>query len=354
MAGPQPAPGDDNEDALHPLRVPQLVGHASAEASLLEAYRSGRLHHAWLLGGPEGIGKATLAWHFARFVLSNPDPSAAAVQAASGFGGMTDSAATPRLLAGSHADLTVLQRQWNEKTKKLYSEIRVDDVRDALGLFQRASATGGYRICIIDSAEDLNRSSANALLKVIEEPPPRSLFLIVAHRPGQVLPTLVSRARRLILPALADTEIEVAVRGLGGDWATVDRSRLQAVAERARGSVGEALRLLGAQALDLDDAVTGLLARLPEVDWRRVHRLADLVGMSEDRMGIVLRAVYDWLETRVHAGARAQTSPRQLMRLAETWQSVRAGAREAEVLNLDRRPVLLTTFADLARASAPG
>lgn len=352
MAAGQPFEADDG-GPLHPLRVPRLLGHGAAEQALLDAYRSGRLHHAWLLGGPEGIGKATLAWHFAHFILSNPDPASAAVQTATGLGGGADPAATQRLLAGSHADLAVLERQWNDKTKKLYTEIRVDDVRDALGIFQRASASGGYRICIIDSAEDLNRSSANALLKMIEEPPPRSLFLIVAHRPGQVLPTLVSRARRLLLPALAEAEIGAAVRALGGDWATVDEARLLAVAARARGSVGEALRLLSEQALDLDEAVTALLARLPDIDWRRVHRVADLVGMSDERMAIVLRSVYDWLEHRVHAGARAQLSPRQLMRLADSWQSIRAGAQEADVLNLDKRPVLLTAFADLARASSP-
>ena len=101
------------------------------------------------------------------------------------------------MLALSHPDIALLRREVNEKTKRFYTEIRADDVRKAIGLFQRAAGAGGYRICIVDSAEDLNRSSANALLKLIEEPPPRSLFLLIAHRPGLVLPTIRSRASRL-------------------------------------------------------------------------------------------------------------------------------------------------------------
>ena len=335
---------------LHPLRIPLLHGLGQAERALLDAYRSGRLHHAWLIGGPQGIGKATLGWHFARFILANPDPSAPAVQAAETLALPREAAVTQRLLAGGHGDVAILERQWNDKTKKLFSEIRVDDVRRALGLFQRASGSGGYRICIIDSAEDLNRSSANALLKIIEEPPPRSLFLIVAHRPGQVLPTLVSRARRLTLPGLSDSEVGGAIRGLGGVWADTDETRLATAATRARGSVGEAMRFLHGEAHDLDAATSAVLERLPAVDWRRVHRIADTVGMSDDRFAIVLRTIFDWLEARVHAQARS-AGARTLVKVADAWERSRAAAREAEVLNLDKRPVLLSIVADLAQAA---
>ncbi len=115
-----------------------------------------------------------------------------------------------RLRRGAVGDLAVLRRQWNDKTKKFFSEIRVDDVRAALGLFQRAAGAGGFRLCILDSAEDLNRSSANALLKIIEEPPPRSVFLILAHQPSQVMPTLLSRCRQLFLGALDEADVTAA------------------------------------------------------------------------------------------------------------------------------------------------
>lgn len=344
--------GDDEDSAtLHPLRVPALHGLASAERALLDAYRSQRLHHAWLIGGPAGIGKATLAWHFARFVLANAEAEAGLHTDTLAL--PSDSAISNRILAGGHGDLVVLERQWNDKTKKLFGDIRVDDVRQALGIFQRASASGGYRICIIDSADDLNRSSANALLKLIEEPPPRSLFLIIAHRPGQVMPTLVSRTRRLHLPGLPPASIVAAVRALGGQWVGIDQARVEAAAARANGSVGETLRLLQDNAVDLDGAVGALLAGLPAVDWARVHRLADSVGMSDDRFEIVLRAILDWLDRTVGAKARAGTGLRGLVRFSEGWDAIRASAREAQILNLDKRPLLLSIFGELARAARP-
>lgn len=344
-----PASIQRNDEAAppHPVQLPALHGHGSAVSAMLDAYRSGRLHHAWLIGGPKGIGKATLAWHFARFVLARPEAGPADSLAVP-----LNSPATRQLAAGSHGGLVVLERQWNEKTKKPFSEIRVDDVRNALGLFQRASASGGYRICIIDSAEDLNRSSANALLKAIEEPPARSLFLIVAHKPGQVMPTLVSRSRRLILPALSDADVVAAVRGLGSPWSEVDEARLSAAALRARGSVGEALRLLEDDALDLDQAVGTLLDRLPDVDWRGVHRLADRVGMSSEQLETVLGRIFDWIDARLHARARERVPATTLVRLAESWETIRSKAREADVLNLDKRPLLLSVFDQLARAAA--
>ena len=163
---------------------------------MLRASRAGRLPHAWLIGGPEGIGKATLAWRLARFVLAHPDPHSASVQAATDLSVPAGHRAAVQVAAGGLGDVASLRRAWNEKTGRFYSEIRVDDVRKASTLFQQAARAGGYRVAIIDAADDLNRASANALLKLIEEPPPLSLFLLVAHRPAQLLPTLRSRCRR--------------------------------------------------------------------------------------------------------------------------------------------------------------
>ncbi|MDX7954035.1 DNA polymerase III subunit delta', partial [Lichenihabitans sp. Uapishka_5] len=273
---------DDTDDALlPPWRATTLVGHAAAERRLLDAYRDGRLHHAWLIGGPAGIGKATLAWRFARFLLAYPDPAAAAVRDATDLAVPAAHPAAALVGAGSHGDVVALKREWNEKTKKRFSEIRVDDVRRALGLFQSASAAGGYRICIIDSAEDLNRSSANALLKIVEEPPPRSVFLVLAHRPGQVMPTLVSRCRRLPLTALGVGDVTTALQALGPAIKAMPPERLREAAARANGSVGEALRLLGDEAAALDGVLRQVLGPLPQVDWRAVHRLADAVGSSD-------------------------------------------------------------------------
>ena len=189
---------------------------------MLSAYREGRLAHAWLIGGREGIGKATLAWRFARFVLANPDPAAKAVAEARNLH-VEPTHQAARLLAGlAHPDFSLIRREWQGAAKRLASEISVDAVRQGLQIFQLSAAFGGWRIAIVDSAEDLNRSSANALLKMVEEPPQRSLILIISHRPGQVLPTIRSRCRRLRLEPLSEDDIVRAVIGLGS---AVERSR---------------------------------------------------------------------------------------------------------------------------------
>ena len=210
---PEKAETDDlpEADALtgapHPRHVYSLVGHERAEAEMLSAYREGRLAHAWLIGGREGIGKATLAWRFARFVLANPDPAAKAVREAPNLD-VAPTHQAARLLAGlAHPDFALIRREWQAASKRLASEISVDVVRQGLQVFQLSAAFGGWRIAIVDSAEDLNRNSANALLKMVEEPPQRSLILIVSHRPGQILPTIRSRCRRLRLDPLSEDEI---------------------------------------------------------------------------------------------------------------------------------------------------
>ena len=262
---------DRFEDAPHPRETTGLVGHGAAEVQLLDAYRSGRLPQAVLIGGPAGIGKATLAWRLARFIAAHPDRTADAVQSAENLFVAPDDPTARRINAGAQGDLFVLRREWNEKTKRLYSEIRADDVRRAIVMFQRSAGRGGYRTCILDCAEDLNRSGANALLKLIEEPPPHSLFLIVAHRPAQVLPTIRSRCRKLMLKPLSTAETLAVVEEVGAPWASRPMVERQAAAARAEGSAQAALRLLGGGGLELDGQMRRLLQGLPAVDWRTVH-----------------------------------------------------------------------------------
>ena len=335
-------------EAPHPRDTMGLVGQAPAEASLLESYRTGRLAQAWLIGGREGIGKATLAWRMTKFLLGNPDPRLPSVQRATDLSVDPDSPAVRRVHSLSHGDVGLLRRSWNEKTKKHFTEIRIDDVRDVLDLFRQASGEGGWRVAIVDCAEDLNRSSANALLKMIEEPPPRSLFLIVAHKPAQVLPTIRSRCRRLLLEPLTDAEVAEAVRGTGAVTGQ-QTSEIAAAAAKAGGSVREALRLLDGGGLELTRRLEGLFSRLPDVDWTSVHTLADNVAARDktSEYEALLNGVYDWLDACVQAGG----PPRRLAPFAEVWEKTAAAARETEALNLDRRPLILSIFADLSSAA---
>lgn len=344
----------DRLDGLpHPRDVPHLFGHFSAERDLLEAYRSGRLAHAWLIGGPNGIGKATLAWRFARFLMAHPDPASRVVRDARTLDVAADHPVWGRLRSGALADMAVLRRQWNDKTKKFFSEIRVDDVRAALQMFQRAAGAGGYRICILDSADDLNRSSANALLKAIEEPPQKSLFLIVSHQPAQVMPTILSRCRKLMLGGLPAQAVTDALAALGATDAGLPPADLGAAIARSGGSVSGTLALLEGDRLAFDRELRGELDRLPALDWRALHRVADRIGGLEAGRSstILLDTILEWIDGRVRAAVRGGVAARRLAPLAEVWDKALASAREADALNLDKRPLLLSIFADLAQAT---
>jgi DNA polymerase-3 subunit delta' len=335
----------------HPRHVYALVGHERAEAEMLSAYREGRLAHAWLIGGKEGIGKATLAWRFARFVLANPEPTAKAVREATDLHvEPTHSAA--RLLAGlAHPDFALIRREWQGATKRLATEISVEAVRQGLQVFQLSAAFGGWRVTIVDSAEDLNRNSANALLKMVEEPPQRSLILIISHRPGQVLPTIRSRCRRLRLDPLTEDEIVKAVIGLGPPWSEGGGEAVAAAAKRADGSVREALIRLAPESEGAGALIDSIVAGLPRPDPRAVARLVDAVGgrAGDETYRAFHREIYDWIV----AYAR-DVEPRSVRveQIGGLWDRIREAQRETEALNLDRKLHILALFAEIA-ATAP-
>jgi DNA polymerase-3 subunit delta' len=348
-ANDAPPESDAFPGAPHPRLTTRLVGHAAAEAAMLAAYREGRLAHAWLIGGREGIGKATLAWRFARFVLANPDPAAAAVRNARDLAVAPDHPAARQLAALSHPDFALARREWNAKAKNFYSEIRVEDVRDALSMFHMSAAFGGWRVAIVDCADELNPAGANALLKMIEEPPPRALILVVAHQPGRVLATIRSRCRKLLLDRLTPAEIEATIEGLGPPWDAIDPQRRAQAAARADGSAREALRRLDPDAQEVGELIDAAIAQLPRVEPRMVHRLADAVSdrAAADSFAALNAALCEWLAAR--AGAAASPAARRA--LAELWDRLRAATRETEALNLDKRLHVLAAFEDIAAQS---
>lgn len=348
-----PPESDRFEDAPHPRETTALFGHAAAEAEFLDAYRGGRLPQAWLIGGREGIGKATLAWRVARFLLAHPDPRLPAVARATDLFVSPDNPAARRIAAMAHADATVLRREWDPKSKKHFTEIRVDDVRKTINMFHHSASEGGWRVAIVDCADDLNRSSANALLKMIEEPPPKSLFLLVTHRPARIMPTIRSRSRRLMLGELAPPDVASAVRALGEPWSQRQATEIEGAAQRSGGSVRDALKLLSGEALGLIESIERLLGALPTVDWRKVHALAEATQGRDGTEGFetLLAYVFDWLDARVRADATGPGAPQRLAPFAEVWEKIAASARETQALNLDRRPLVLSIFAELSDAT---
>src|SRR5258708_708271 len=245
-----------------PWRSQRLLGHETAEKTMLAAHQSGRLHHAWLMAGPRGIGKATLAWRFARFLLCGQRQGGL-------FGGgapdsldvAADAPGRSLVDARSHPDLFHLRRTLNPDTGRMRAEIAVDDVRDLGAFMHMTPAMGQWRVAIVDAADEMNRNSANAVLKILEEPPANAVLLIVAHAPGRLLPTIRSRCRRLALQPLGD---EVVMRLLGELAPDVKEGERVVLARLAEGSIGRALELAGAGSLELYNEMVSVLASLPE------------------------------------------------------------------------------------------
>jgi len=336
-----------DDEPPHPHETRVLFGHAEAEQTLLAAYRGGRIPHAWLIGGERGVGKATLAFRLARFVLAHPDPGAPAVQRATSLDVPADHPVARRIAGQAHSDLLMLERVINEKTGKLFTQIRVEDVRRSVGFFGSTAGEGGWRVAVVDSVDELNGPSENALLKILEEPPPRALLLLVSNAPGRVLPTIRSRCRTVILRPLADEEVAEALAAALGEAKVTDEIRSAAAA--AGGSVSRALALLEGDALELRDRLVGLLGRLPELDPRALHALGDeIAGTEAETLSAFMDTVNAWL------GERLKSEPQQaerLARIADVWASVNKAGQEAEAYNLDRKPFVFSVFGRLADAA---
>src|SRR4051794_25841643 len=264
--------------AVHPRETGALFGHREAEMALLNAYRSGRIPHAWLIGGPQGIGKATLAYRMARFVLAHRNPLASEVQRAETLAVDPSDPVARHVAAGAHGGLLTLERTLNEKGV-MRTVITVDETRETISFFGSTAAVEGWRVCIVDTVDELNPNAANALLKILEEPPQQSLFLLVSHAPSRVLPTIQSRCRKLALRSLDPADVlraaETATGADPGDPALAE------AAAASEGSVARALLLIGGDALKLQQRTAALLATLPRVDPRELHALGDALGGSD-------------------------------------------------------------------------
>jgi DNA polymerase III subunit delta' len=333
----------------HPRETLSLFGHRDAEMTLLKAYRSGRIAHAWLIGGAQGIGKATLAYRMARFVLAHRDPGATDVRAAETLALDPFHPVARHVAAGAHGGLLTLERTANDKGV-MRTVITVDETRETISFFGSTAAVDGWRVCIVDTVDELNANAANALLKVLEEPPRQSLFLLVSHAPARVLATIQSRCRKLPLRPLTEDDVIAAAAAAG--QIPPDEVLLVEAAKASEGSVARALTLLGGDALKLHQRTATLLDTLPRFDPRELHALGDALG-SSDRvaLGAFIDSVDRWITQRLRADdGNANANLPRLARLAEVWEKINRAARETESYNLERKPLVFSVFGLLAEA----
>ena len=355
---------DAGGNVMEPRENPDLLGHAEAESELLSAWNGSRFAHSWLITGPRGVGKATLAYRLARFVLAaggegpSREPDSLAV-------GREDPVFR-RVASRAHADLRVVERGLDVQRGRRREEIVVDDARDLVSFFAMTAAEGKWRVAIVDAADEMNRNAANALLKTLEEPPAHGLMIMVAHVPGRVPATLRSRCRRLSLRGLAPELVSQVVAERRPDIAADRRAALGRLAD---GSPGQALALADTDGLTLYEELVALISDLPAVDMLAVHRLGDRVGKRDgvDAFRLIAGLLPRWLEGMIR-GAATGTFPEPvtpgenevmarlartggLERWCEVWENARDLFSAADAVNLDRKQVLLTVFSTLRAAS---
>lgn len=341
---------DRADGCAHPRSVYQLLGHSEAETRFLTAFQSGRMHHAWLLTGPKGIGKATLAYRMTRALLGGQSLLETSLDIPK-----SDPIAQ-RVEALTHGNLFVLRRPYDTKLKRFRQDIPVDRVREVSGFFQETAAeTGQWRVCIIDSADELNRNSENAILKLLEEPPSNTLFILISSAPGRLLPTIRSRCMNLELRPVPDAEI--------GGWLSEQGQGspdlVDAAVRLSRGAPGKALALVQNANVVLR-ALSDYIGSLGRTDNTMDLTIAKI--MAEKKNHTARGLFWDGLGDTLHAHAlyaatgtyEGPFSPSQVKRSAKTWQENHARLRETRrveaAINLDKTAAMFELLSSIRAA----
>ncbi len=318
---------------IEPRANSLLRGHAPAVAALHGAAISGRLHHAWLIGGQTGIGKATLAYRFARWLLAGATTADLSLDPAH--------PTFKRVAANTHTDLLTIDRRFDEKRKKMQSEIVIDTVHEVGKFLRLTPGEGGWRVVVVDGAEDMNRNAANALLKLLEEPPKRAILLLVSHAPGRLLPTIRSRCRSLNLSPLPEADVVALLETYAPDMTPPDRRN---IAKLSEGSIGTALTLAEETGLAIAALVEEALA--DPVPAARAQAMADVCARAEDGFEIFFALLRAGLAAATRAAARQPSAP-NLARRVGVWQEFGKLEREVQNLNLDKRAAIIVALSQL-------
>lgn len=322
---------------IEPRANPNLCGHDAAVSAFYHGATSARLHHGWLISGASGIGKATLAFRFARWLLAGATSADLSLDPAHPI--------FRRVSAGTHPDLFTVERRINEKTERLQSEIVINTVREACQFMRLTPAEGGWRVVVIDGAEDMNSNAANALLKILEEPPKQAILLLLVQAPSRLLPTIRSRCRALPLANLPDATMLDLLNDYAPNLTNKTKANLVDIAE---GSIGNALALAADDGIVLaglvDEALTAPVS--PE----RAQSIADTVARSiegVDKFAPFMTLLRNRLAARTRHAARVGVPPATLAAPVTLWQEFGALEREVIGLNLDKRAAIITALSQL-------
>ncbi len=344
----------DIDGAFAPRLTRALIGNERAQADFIASAKGARMPHAWLLCGPQGVGKASFAYLAARAILSVATP-----QHIETLSPALENDETRLIESEAHPDLFVLKRQYNEDTGKFRKDILADDTRAIKKSFELRAARIGWRVAIIDSIDDMNNYSVNALLRLIEEPPEKCLFLIVCHHPGRLLATIHSRCRKLTFNALDETELQQIIAGrLDG----VDPNEAAVAAFSAAGSAGQALTLAQLGGFDLYRDMIGVLETVPQLDIEKLHGLAGRFGARSEPESFKLFCYLfsGWLHRVIRSVAAGdgfqpifEGEAELVARLGgalplesalSLWEKVQHQTHLVDSLNLDKKQAILEWF----------
>jgi DNA polymerase-3 subunit delta' len=324
---------EDDSCAPDPRKTSALIGQDAALANVSRAIRSGRPPQGLLLAGPEGVGKATFAYRIARYLLAY----GATDRGPEDLSLSENDPVFLQVAAGGHPGLLLLRRGINPDTGKQMTVLGVDEVRKLASFFGMTSGAGGWRVAIVDTADDMNDAAANALLKALEEPPSRAMLILLSHAPGKLLPTIRSRCRRLDLKPLSGSDLAEALQKLLPDF---DSKGLSALAKLSGGSIGAAITLANDDGLALAADADKLIDRMTSPDVSATLALADkLARVSDgtDRFGTFLvNALTDRIRMRALAGAP------NLDRWTALMEQLRRSFLRTNALHLDPRQTVLS------------
>lgn len=360
-------------DTNHPKYNTALIGHGEAERLFLEAFNDDRLHHAWLISGPKGVGKASFAWRAAKFLLvhgNDPIDSGDSL-----FGDAlppanyeslsvdTEDDTVARILAGTHGDVREIARSISKDTGKMRKEVVIDDIRKLISYSTQTSSEGGWRIAILDSVDDLNVAASNALLKLLEEPPKRTLLFLVSHSPGKLLPTIRSRCRALQLKTLPSDSVKAVLAAKFPSLSVEDMAALSVLSE---GAPGKACYYGANDAISLYRDLVSLKASMPNLDVPHLHKFAEqLAGVKADeryRLFVQLMAFINLRIIRFMATGQApdpvfaaeasllnsMAAKSSLDRWMDLWEKTAELMIRTDAVHLERKQVIINIFSQMA------